>query len=55
VQAQGAKRITVVADWDAEGQTYRDTHDMKLSDDGNKLSITGFGPSGRTNVIRCPA
>jgi hypothetical protein len=55
VQIESAGKITVVADWNAEGRRYRDTHQLMLSDDGDELSITGFGRDGKAVVIRCPA
>ena len=55
VEQVSATRITVVANWDAEGKTFRDTHELKLSDGGNSLSMTGVGDRGRSDFIRCPA
>ena len=55
VEIESATKITVVADWNAEGRRYRDTHQLMLSDNGDELSITGFGRDGKSVVVRCPA
>jgi hypothetical protein len=55
VEEASASKIKVAAFWNAEGDTYRDTHELNLSDNGNKLSMTGLGKTGTANFIRCPA
>ncbi|MBP2158184.1 MULTISPECIES: hypothetical protein [Asticcacaulis] len=55
VEAESATKITVVADWNAEGRSFRETHQLMVSDDGDELSITGIGRDGKAVMIRCPA
>jgi hypothetical protein len=52
VTAHGPRRLSVVADYQGEGESWRSTRELELSDDGATLTISGDGT--RLVRVRCP-
>ncbi len=52
VTSESAARIRVEADYQGEGEKWRNSHQLRLSGDGSKLTISGDGTS--FDRVRCP-
>ncbi|HEX8625796.1 MAG TPA: hypothetical protein VF782_12065 [Allosphingosinicella sp.] len=52
VTAESAGRIRVEADYQGEGEKWRNSHELRLSGDGSRLTISGDGTSFERD--RCP-
>lgn len=53
VSAAGADTVRVEADYQGEGETWRNTHELRLADGGASLTVSGDGTS--FTRVRCPA
>jgi len=48
IAVETPRAISVVADWQGEGESWRNTHRLGLSEDGGTLTVAGEG----TNLVR---
>lgn len=53
VSAAGAGSVRVEADYQGEGQSWRNAHELRLADGGASLTVSGDGTS--FTRVRCPA
>jgi hypothetical protein len=53
VVSRPAGGIRVEADYQGEGERWSNSHDLRLSEDGSKLTVSGDGTS--FDRVRCPA
>lgn len=53
VSAAGSGSVRVEADYQGEGQSWRNTHELRLADGGAGLTVSGEGIS--FTRVRCPA